>query len=132
MLEPKVVIFHEDDIDKIIQECLIYPYCKIIVAVPVSKIKDITLIFSEHIDEKTLVNRFRISTTCAIANFTNGAELRIIGNNVQSRGQRASKIYCSPDTSVEVYFEILWPQILNYEHILRNIKTEEVEDETMA
>lgn len=122
MLEPQVVIFHEDDIDRIIQECLIYPYCKIIVAVPVSKIKDIALTFSEHIDEKTLVHRFRISTTCAIANFTNGAELRIIGNNAQSRGHKASKIYCSPDTTIEAYFYVFMPAIFDYKYFLRSLE----------
>lgn len=127
MLEPKVVIFYEDDIDKIIQECLTYPYCKIIVAVKTSNIKNIALTFSEHIDEKTLVHRFRISTTCAIANFTNGAELRIIGNNAQLCGQRVSKIYCSPDTTIEAYFYTFLPQLFDYKYILRNIKAEEAE-----
>ena len=129
MLEPKVVIFYEDNIDKIIQECLTYPYCKIMVAVPGFKIKDIALNFLEHIDEKTLTRRFRISTTYATANFTNGAELCIVGNNAQSRGHKVSKIYCSPDTSIEVYFEVLWPQILYYKYILRNIKEEEIKNE---
>lgn len=130
MLKPQVVIFHEDDIDRIIQECLIYSHCKIMVAVPGFKIKDTALIFLEHIDEKTLTRRFRISTTYAAANFTNGSELCIVGNNKQSRGHKASKIYCSPDTSIEVYFEILWPQILDYEYILQNIKAEEIKNET--
>lgn len=129
MLKPNIVIFHGDDIDKIIQECLTYPYCKIMVAVPGFKIKDIALNFLEHINKKTLTRRFRISATYAIANFTNGAELCIVGNNAQSRGHKVSKIYCSPDTSVEVYFEILWPQILNYEYILQNIKAEEIKNE---
>lgn len=130
MLEPKVVIFHEDDIDRIIHECLMHPYCKIMVAVPGFKIKNTALNFLEHIDERTLARRFRISTTYATANFTNGAELCIVGNNAQSRGHKASKIYCSSDTSIEVYFEILWPQILDYEYILQNIKAEEIKNET--
>jgi hypothetical protein len=132
MLKPQVVIFHEDDIDKIIQECLTYPYCKILIAVPPSDIKDTALKFLEHIDSKTLARRFRMSINCAIANFTNGAELNIISNKAQSRGHRASKIYCSPDTSIEVYLEILWPQILDYERILRNIKVKKAEKENDA
>jgi hypothetical protein len=118
MLEPQVVIFHEDDIDKIIQECLVYPYCKIMVAVKPSDIKDTALKFLEHIDSKTLARKFKMSVNCAIANFTNEAELRIISNNVQSRGQRASKIYCSPDTTIETYFYIFMPAIFDYKYRL--------------
>ena len=124
MLKPQVVIFHEDDIDRIIQECLIYPHCKIMVAVPGFKIKDTALIFLEHIDEKTLTRRFRISTTYAAANFTNGSELCIVGNNKQSRGHKVQKIYCSPDTSIEVYFYIFKPQLLDYKYILEVYKNE--------
>lgn len=129
MLKPQVVIFHEDDIDKIIQECLIHPFCKILIAVRPSDIKDTALKFLERIDSKTLARQFRMSMNCAIANFTNGAELNIISNSVQSRGHKASKIYCSSDTSIEVYFEILRPQLLDYERILRCIKTEEIEND---
>jgi hypothetical protein len=94
------------------------------VAVPGFKIKDTALIFLEHIDEKTLTRHFRISTTYAIANFTNGAELCIIGNNKQSRGHKVSKIYCSPDTSIEAYFYIFEPQLLDYKYILKEYKNE--------
>lgn len=124
MLEPQVVIFHEDDIDRIIHECLMHPYCKIMIAVPGFKIKDTALNFLEHIDEKTLTRRFRISTTYATANFTNGAELYIVGNNKQSRGHKVSKIYCSPDTSIEAYFYIFEPQLLDYKYILEVYKNE--------
>ena len=129
MLKPQVVIFHEDDIDKIIQECLTHPYCKIMVAVKASKIKDTALNFLNQINPVILARKARIHTCYTRIDFTNGAELLIIGNNTQSRGQRASKIYCSPDTSIEVYFEVLWPRILDYEYVLRNIKAGNIKNE---
>lgn len=54
MLEPQVVIFHEDDIDRIIHECLTHPSCKIMVAVKPSKINNTALIFLDHINPTTL------------------------------------------------------------------------------
>lgn len=122
MLEPRVVIFHEDDIDRIIHECLVYPYCKIMVAVRPSKIKDTALNFLDHINPTTLARQLRLHDCYARADFTNGAELLIIGNSTQSRGQRASKIYCSPDTTMEAYFYAFMPAILDYKYFLRSLE----------
>ena len=119
-LKPTVEIFYEDNINYIIHECLTYPQCEIIIAVKNEKIKDLAQIFFKNIDPKVLAQRPRISTFRAEAIFTNQARLIIIGNNGQSRGYKASKIYCSPDTSVETYFYILKPQLLDYQNFLEN------------
>lgn len=129
MLKPQVVIFHEDDIDRIIHECLVYPHCKIMVAVRNNKIKDITSMFFGHIGQKVLARPIKISDNHVQIIFTNGANLSIVGNTDPLCGCRVSKIYCSPDTTIEAYFYTFLPQLFNYKYISRNIKAKEVKNE---
>jgi len=124
MLEPKVVIFYEDDIDRIIQECLTHPYCKIMVAVRNDKIKDVTSMFFEHIDQKVLAQSIKINHNRTQIIFTNGADLSIVRNTDPLCGCRVSKIYCSPDTTIEAYFYIFLPQLFDYRYILEVYKNE--------
>ena len=119
-LKPTVEIFYEDNINYIIHECLTYPQCNIMIVVKNEKIKDLAPLFFQNIDPKVLARRPLISNFRAEANFTNHAHLTIIGNNGQSRGYKASKIYCSPDTSVETYFYALIPQLLDYQKFVEN------------
>ena len=127
MLEPQVVIFHKDDIDRIIHECLTHSYCKIMVAVRNTRIKDTASMFFEHIDPKVLARPIKINHNYTQIIFTNGADLSIVKNTDPLCGCRVSKIYCSPDTTIEAYFYTFLPQLFDYKYILQNIKAEEAE-----
>lgn len=128
MLEPQAVIFHEDDIDRIIYECLTHSYCKIMVAVRNDRIKDTASMFFERINQKVLARPIKINHNSAQIIFTNGACLSIVKNTDPLCGCRVSnKIYCSPDTTIEAYFYTFLPQLFDYKYILQNIKAEEKE-----
>lgn len=124
MLKPEIKIFHEEDIERIIQECLTYSCCRIMIAVKSDKIKNIASIFFEHIDPKVLTQPIKISSNRAQIVFTNGAILLIVKNTENFCGCRISKIYCSPDTTIEAYFYTFMPQLFDYKYILERMKNE--------